>query len=73
MKSDFDSIDNPAPVLKEVAHKVNLLFNSPDLDELDKQILEFYVKRLSFTEKQLDRLSYIWSQYFNKDIVRLDE
>lgn len=42
-----------APGLKEVAHKVNLLFNSPDLDELDKQILEFYVKRLSFTLKAI--------------------
>lgn len=66
MKSDLNPIDSPAPVLKEIAEKVNRLFNREDLDELDKQFLDFYVRRLTFTEMQLDRLAYIWGQYTNE-------
>ena len=66
MKSDLNPIDSPAPVLKEIAEKVNRLFNREDLDELDRQILDFYVRRLTFTEMQLDRLAYIWGQYVDE-------
>jgi hypothetical protein len=70
MKSDLDPIDNPVPILKDIAHKINDLYNSPNLDEVDKHTLELYLKRLTFTDIQLDRLSHIWSYYFNRRLVQ---
>ncbi|MDJ0719524.1 MAG: hypothetical protein QNJ54_35775 [Prochloraceae cyanobacterium] len=63
MKSDVKPVDNPTPVLREIVEKVNQLLSREDLDELDKQILEFYVGRFSFTDNQLKRLEQVWDTY----------
>jgi hypothetical protein len=63
LKSDVSLIDNPSSVLRDVAGKINALFGSDDLDDLDRHILEFYVRRLRFSDKQLERLTYLWNSY----------
>ncbi len=64
MKSDVKPVDNSTPMLKEIVEKVNQLLSRDDLDELDRQIAEFYVGRVSFTDKQLERLEYLWNLYY---------
>ncbi|MDJ0719556.1 MAG: hypothetical protein QNJ54_35935 [Prochloraceae cyanobacterium] len=63
MKSDVKPVNNPTPTFREIIEKVNQLLSRDDIDELDRQILEFYVGRLSFTDKQLERLKQIWDSY----------
>ncbi len=63
MNSDVKNVDNPTPILRDIASRLNQLFNRDDLDELDRQILEFYVRRLNFTDKQLERLAHVWDVY----------
>ena len=63
MKSDVKPVDNSTPILREIVEKVNQLLSRDDIDELDRQILEFYVGRLNFTDKQLERLGQIWNSY----------
>ena len=63
IKSDVKQVDNPAPILVDIARKLDILFNRQDLDELDRQILEFYVGRFSFTDRQLERLGQVWNAY----------
>ena len=63
MKSDVKPVDNPTPILVDIARKLDILFNCQDLDELDRQILEFYVGRFSFTDRQLERLGQVWNAY----------
>ncbi|MDJ0718208.1 MAG: hypothetical protein QNJ54_28940 [Prochloraceae cyanobacterium] len=63
MKSDIKPVYNPTPNLREIVEKVNRLLSREDLDELDRQIAEFYVGRTSFTDKQLERLEHLWDVY----------
>lgn len=68
--SDLDMIDNPMPILKEIAEHLNQLLSLDDLDELDRQTLTFYQRRLTFTNRQLEVLADLWNHYTNPDFVR---
>jgi hypothetical protein len=63
LKSDVSLVDNPSSVLRDVAAKINALFSSENLDDLDRHILDFYVRRLRFSDKQLERLEYLGKVY----------
>lgn len=63
MNGDVTKVDSPIPQLKEIGEKLERLFCREDLDELDRHILEFYVRRLTFTDRQLDRLAQVWKTY----------
>ncbi len=65
--SDLDMIDNPMPILKEIAEHLNQLLSRDDLDELDRQTLTFYHRRLNFTERQLQVLAGLWNHYTEPD------
>lgn len=73
MKHDLNPIDNPAPILKDIAQRINDLYNSPDVDEFDKHTLEQYLKRLAFNDIQLDRLEQIWNYYSNRKLIKPSE
>lgn len=66
MNSDVEPIDNPPSTFKEVAQKVSQLLDLEELDEMDRQTLEFLLRRQVFNKKQLHRLNYIWNDYFCK-------
>lgn len=68
--SDLDMIDNPMPILKEIAEHLNQLLSRSDIDELDRQTLTFYQRRLVFTDRQLQVLADLWNHYTNPDLVR---
>lgn len=65
--SDLDMIDNPMPILKEIAEHLNQLLSRADLDELDRQTLTFYHRRLNFTDRQLQVLTGLWNHYTDPD------
>ena len=68
--SDLDMIDNPMPILKEIAEHLNQLLSRDDLDELDRQTLTFYQRRLVFTDRQLEVLADVWNHYTHPDLMR---
>jgi hypothetical protein len=61
--SNLDPIDNPGASLRMVAERVTKLLQRDDLDEFDKIALKPYLKRTSFTDRQIELLDSIWNCY----------
>ena len=53
-------------MLKEVSDQINQLYACDGLDEFDRQSLEYFVRRLNFTDTQIQRLSAIWRDQFTE-------
>lgn len=66
MKGDLKPVDPPTEELTRVVEKIEALLKRPDLDDLDRHILEFYMARLNFNDKQLQRLEQVWQTYNKK-------
>ena len=63
--SDTDPMDAADAQLREVAQKVNSLLCRDDIDEFDRNFLQQYLKRQTFTEAQIRHLDY-FSDYYAK-------
>lgn len=69
--SDLEMLDNPTPIFVEVAERVVRLLKRDDLDEFERQFLTLYLRRQTFTQRQLELLADLVEHYENPDSVRL--
>jgi hypothetical protein len=68
--SDLEIIDNPSPIFVEVASKVVQLLKRNDLDECERYLLMgFYLRRQTFTQRQLEMLEDLINHYENSDNI----
>ena len=65
-QDDLGYIPDPSLLLKEVSDHINQLYACDGLDEFDRQSLEYFVRRLNFTDTQIQRLSAIWRDQFTE-------
>jgi hypothetical protein len=69
MASDIQILDNPTPTFVQVAEKVVLLLKRSDLDEFERRLLTLYLQRQTFTQRQMEMLTYLVDHYENPESV----
>lgn len=65
--NDLDILDNPSPLFVSVAEKVVRLLKRDDLDEFERQLLTLYLRRQTFSQRQLELLTSLVEHYENSD------
>lgn len=60
---DLEPIEGVSDTFLGATYKIQKLLAYPELDDLDREILNLYLRRSTFTENHLRRLNQIWTSY----------